>query len=89
MKQPSCDGFGETPLLVTRGLLALEGPIQSVDSLLSVAPSIMVLMITVLLVFRREIVTWFATGLKPASGAESRPLHQAANAVVAIARRRI
>ena len=53
---------------------------------MSVVPSIIVLMI--LLVFRREIKAW-ATGLKPGSGAESRPLHQAANAVVAIARRRI
>ncbi len=34
-------------------------------------------LITALLVFRREIITWSATGLKPAPGAESRPLHQA------------
>ena len=37
---------------------------------MSVVPSIMVLMITALLVFRREIITWSATGLKPAPGAE-------------------
>jgi hypothetical protein len=34
-------------------------------------------MITALLVFRREIIAWSATGLKPAPGAEPRPLHQA------------
>ena len=54
---------------------------------MSVVPSIMVLMITALLVFRREIITWSATGLKPARGAESRPLHQATRSARPPARR--
>jgi hypothetical protein len=33
---------------------------------MSIVPSIIVLMITALLVFRHEIITWSATGLKPA-----------------------
>ena len=37
---------------------------------MSVVPSIMVLMITALLVFRREIITWSVTSLTPAPGAE-------------------
>ena len=54
---------------------------------MSVVPSIVVLMITALLVFRREIIAWSATGLKPTPGAEPRPLHQATRSVRPSARR--
>jgi hypothetical protein len=54
---------------------------------MSVVPSIIVLMITALLVFRREIIAWSATGLKPAPGAEPRPLHQATRSARPPARR--
>ena len=67
--------------------LAIESPIQSGDFLMSVVPSIIVLMITALLVFRREIIAWSATGLKPAPGAEPRPLHQATRSARPPARR--
>jgi hypothetical protein len=52
-----------------------------------VVPSIIVLLITALVVFRREIITWSATGLRPAPGAESRPLHQATRSARPPARR--
>jgi hypothetical protein len=70
-----------------RRKLAIESPIQSGDFLMSVVPSIIVLMITALLVFRREIIAWSATGLKPVPGAEPRPLHQATRSARPPARR--
>ena len=42
----------------------IESTIQSGDSLMSVVPSIIVLMITALIVFRREITAWAAPGAK-------------------------
>ena len=51
----------------------IEITIQSGDSLMSVVPSIIVLMITALIVFRREITAWPAPGAKQRHGHRTLP----------------
>ena len=65
------DGFGISPRSGLSGQtcrqLAIENTIRSGDSLMSVVPSIIVLVITALLVFRRELTS------RPAASASTPP----------------
>jgi hypothetical protein len=75
------DGFGIRPRsglsVQTRRQLAILNTIQSGDSLMSVVPSLIVLVITALLVFRRELTTRpAAQASKPTPVAKRRPLGQ-------------
>ncbi len=60
-----CDGFRQKPDKrppgQTRRQLVIENTIQSGDSLMCVVPSIIVLLITALVVFRRELTSGRAT----------------------------
>ena len=60
-------------LVKNLSLAVIESTIQSGDSLMSVVPSIIVLMITALIVFRRDITAWRAPGAKQRHGRHTMP----------------
>ena len=75
------DEFGISPRSGLSGhtcrQLAIVNTIRSEDSLMSVVPSIIVLVITALIVFRRELTTLSAApASKPTPGVKLRPLRQ-------------